>query len=138
MGCKTLCDMEAPKVKALLKLRAKGLSNSAACALAGIKERTLYGWKERGDEGEEPYATFVEAYYAAGAKCERALLAAVDKAAFNEDWRAAAWRLERLNRAAYSDKQIIEHGGGVGVNVVAVPVFGPDDPVGGGGDGDAT
>lgn len=65
---------------------AEGMSIEAACALAGIHRDTYYSWRKRPE-----LAGRIDA---ALATAEAALLATV-RAASNDDWRAAAWILER-------------------------------------------
>lgn len=66
-----------------------------AAAAAGINKVTLYRWLKRGNKYPGTiYAEFVEAVHEATAQAEMRDVLAVSKAAA-EDWRAAAWRLER-------------------------------------------
>ena len=66
-----------------------------ACKAAGIVKETLYRWLKRAAAGDgEPFEGFREAVEAAQAQAEVRGVALVSKAG-QEDWRAAAWMLER-------------------------------------------
>lgn len=68
-----------------------------AAALAGVSESALYGWIRRGKrEQRGPYRDFVQSVKRALAQGEAKAVAAIRAAAEN-DWRAAAWLLERRN-----------------------------------------
>lgn len=112
-----------------------GNFNEAACQAAGIDGSTFYRWLERGEEGEEPYATFradvedaqCEAEMRAVSGVERAadgleettveeaweknkegllvLVSKKSKRTTSYDWRAAAWLLERRNAARWASRQ---------------------------------
>lgn len=69
-----------------------GKPHTAVAAL-GLKWPTVYRWLERGELGEEPFATFAAAVEMA--KAEWAMRQ-VDKLDASPDHRAAAWLLERM------------------------------------------
>lgn len=62
---------------AILDAKSAGRTHVEAAAAAGIAPRTLRSWIERGDRGEEPFATFVTAFRQAEHTARRA---AVDAA----------------------------------------------------------
>lgn len=75
-----------------------------AARLAGISERTLYNWEERGETGEEPYASFLQAMKSAEAESEAELLTEIRGAQpaipgeggrGADIWQAKAWIMER-------------------------------------------
>lgn len=64
-----------------------------AARACGISRATFYNWKRRGEDGEQPYADFVDAVKSAEAEaeCESVLLARQA----GRGWQAHAWFLER-------------------------------------------
>lgn len=96
MGRKTLLTPEVHQ-QIVDNLRA-GCFKKHAANEAGVSDRLMHQWLERGESGEEPYASFlddVEQAIAHDAKRNQAVIsqAAVGKA--KGDWKAAAWNLER-------------------------------------------
>lgn len=71
-----------------------GLSVSSACASGGIHQATYFEWLARAEAGERRFAEFADAVTQAKAAGARQLEGVVRKAAV-DDWRAAAWMLER-------------------------------------------
>lgn len=67
-----------------------------ACSYVGISEGTAYSWLERGANGDERYASFYEDVRKVRAELEGALVDRIQSDDEREDWKAAAWRLERL------------------------------------------
>jgi len=64
------------------------------CAACGIAVSTYYTWAERAENGEEPYAGFMEAVRTAEAEAElEAVEGILTHAA--ENWSAFSWYLER-------------------------------------------
>lgn len=92
-----------PEVIALIadKLES-GIYADSAAILAGISEKTYYNWLERGENGVEPYATFLQATKDATAKAEQGALTTVRAA--GPGWQANAWFLERRFPAKYSKR----------------------------------
>jgi hypothetical protein len=73
----------------------KGLSEAAACRVAGVPLRSFRRWMAEGRNGDDdmaPLAVFARRVVAARA------FAAVDviNRAAKTDWRAAAWQLEQM------------------------------------------
>lgn len=87
-------NLEGESATALLKLLAGGNYIATACAVVGIPERTYQEWMAKGREGKEPFAEFKLKADEALAEGESALVEIVRTAATDE-WRAAAWLLER-------------------------------------------
>jgi len=89
--------------KILENLRAGAFRKHAALA-ADVPERTLIRWLEMGRAGEEPYAAFAhecEVAIAMDAVRNQALISRAASGAFQGDWRAAAWNLERKHPKLY-------------------------------------
>ncbi len=94
---------EDVKLAVVAALR-RGNYRQTAATLAGISERTLYNWVERGESGEEPYADFLQAMKSAEAESEADLLeeirgaqpAVPGEGGRGADlWQAKAWVMER-------------------------------------------
>jgi len=91
-----------PAVKTTI-CRALSTANTVttACALAGIGERTFHDWMGRGEVEERGiYRSFVRAVSHARACAKANLVRQITRAA-EHDWRAAAWKLERLYPQEY-------------------------------------
>jgi hypothetical protein len=84
-----------------------GLTMRVAARAAGIGRRTLYNWLTLGREGREPYAAFAARLERAQGLCE-ARIAQQVYAAGAEDWRAAAWMLERRFPRRWSSRQTVQ------------------------------
>lgn len=110
-----LTDTLAYEVAANLE---EGCSIADACALAGIAESTYHDWVRRGDAGEAPFSEFSELTRAARAKGRREHIQAIKKAA-SDDWRAAAFFLERSDPANWGPKHKVqsEHTGDIAIRV---------------------
>lgn len=121
--------------KIIRAIRAGNYIETAA-ALAGVHKSTLYEWMKRGAaeadrleadpkakplKSELPYLDFSDAVYIALAEAENNDVQAITAAAA-EDWRAAAWRLERKFPDRWGRKDRlqaeVENKGLVGVNLV--------------------
>ena len=79
----------------------EGLRNGAPLAVAaqaaGLSKATILRWLERGRKGRDvpkPYRELVRRVETARAQGQLAILAGIARAAA-DDWRAAAWLLER-------------------------------------------
>lgn len=94
-----------PEVHALVvEAIRKGNYKRTAAQLAGICEKTLYNWEERGAAGEEPFAEFLQAVKSAEAEAETKLLEEIRTAQGSipgeggrgpDLWQSKAWILER-------------------------------------------
>lgn len=72
-----------------------GMTNELACQYIGISQRTYYRILARGqNESGTVYAAFWQAISQGRSQCAAAQLARIQQAA-QEDWRAAAWVMER-------------------------------------------
>jgi hypothetical protein len=97
-------------------LRAGNFRETAAAA-AGIDARTLRNWLKRGADGEEPFAAFAADLDAAEAQAEARDVATIAKAA-SDDWKAAAWRLERKSRKHWGVKADLNLSGGIALDSI--------------------
>jgi len=78
-----------------------GASDGDACTYAGIGESTFYEWMARGKAATAgDYSDFSDRITRARAKGKVHLLAKIE-AATDHDWRAAAWKLERMDPKHY-------------------------------------
>jgi transposase-like protein len=99
----------------------EGLSIASACAAGGIARSTYHDWLQRASEGP-PFSDFRDATTKARAVGTRSLEVTVRTAAL-DDWRAAAWMLERKAPEDWSKRTEItgKDGGPVEVhNVTAM------------------
>lgn len=89
---------------------ALGVSWAAAAAHAGLDESTVTIWKQRGRDGEEPFATFLTAATRARASAEVRMAAIVLKSAQEGNAAAAQWWLERRRPAEWGkrDTAVVE------------------------------
>ena len=86
--------MNAALTKKICALLYEGCDQKTACNICEIGERTYHGWKERGRNGEEPYASFFSAASRARDTHKARLLKIVIDAA-DKDARHAEWLLEK-------------------------------------------
>lgn len=86
-----------PEIQAQIvkKVRDGNFRETAASAV-GIDARTLRTWMKRGWHGEEPFASLCAAMDKAEAESEAEDIGRIRRAG-KEDWRAIAWRRERMS-----------------------------------------
>ena len=79
-----------------------------ACTMAGIGRTTFYRWmsKAKGPPLNQQFRDFRDMVKRAGAIAEHRNVVLIQKAAAN-DWRAAAWWLERRNPEQYGRRKVI-------------------------------
>ena len=83
--CDTICE----------NLR-RGNYITTACRACGITTATYYAWKKRGEQGEEPFKTFLERTDKAESEGELACMEVIYNSATEQgNWLSAAWILER-------------------------------------------
>lgn len=85
---------------------------STACRLSGITERSYYGWMETGEadfvSGKDTmHARFFQSTTHAIADAEDMAVYALRRA-WKEDWRAAAWYLERRKAGKWARRDRME------------------------------
>lgn len=84
------------RVRVILDWVRRGHYRSVACAKARISDRTLRNWVEKGREGLEPYAQFLEDLLEAEADCEDEMLSRIRSVSSKDDaWTNVAWFMER-------------------------------------------
>lgn len=88
---------------AICKIVRAGVPVGVAAARKRIAKTTLYDWRKRGEQGEEPFAAFAADIEAAQAECEEKITYNVI-AASKEDWKAGAFYLKCRHPEIYGDK----------------------------------
>lgn len=88
---------------AVCKLVERGNRVTAACQVHGVSPRTLSNWRSRGQEGEQPFADFVQAVERAYAKAEADLVEDIRQGRSTRDFdnRALQFLLERGRREGW-------------------------------------
>ena len=105
MGRKTKCTPElTERIAQLIKA---GNYRETACAASGVSSRQMREWLQKGAEGLEPFASFLEAMDVAEAGAEARHVLTITSAS-KEDWRAAAWILSRKYHKRWGDKIQVE------------------------------
>jgi hypothetical protein len=110
-----------------------GAPRYVAAIKAGLDEKTLRNWLDRGetdDEGnpvdERPgaaeFVEFRQEFLKAEAEAEQLM---VDAIRVNPDWKASAWMLERRHPDRWGQKTKLEHSGEFTANVVTGVVMLP-------------
>lgn len=107
----TVFPTVAPKIIDAIKM---GCSINKACEYAGIDTSTYYRWKAQFDAKEEGLIRlaqlrefFLGVRQAIGERSVR-WLATIEQAATKGDWKAAAWKLERLDDAFLPPSQRVQ------------------------------
>ena len=80
-----------------------GNYRETAAQYAGIGLETFYGWMARGRAGEPGFREFAEAVEQAIAQAEIRDVLLIGEAA-KKDWRAAAWRRERITPQRFGQR----------------------------------
>jgi hypothetical protein len=95
------------RVKKILDAVALGATFRLACLYAGIDENTFARWRER-------YGDFGDAVKEAEGRGAIGWLAKIERAANDDNWQAAAWKLERRYPQEYGRKvtEVQGHNGG--------------------------
>lgn len=81
-----------------------GLSLECAAQRAGVVPATLQNWIRRGKRGDELYVTFYQESRKALADAQALYVARINLAS-KDDWKAAAWMLERMWPETYGDNK---------------------------------
>jgi len=86
----------------------KGIARRTAAAACGISKNLIKNWEDRGDAGEEPYASFAVALQEAAAlfvvdthEAIRGAQGAIVGERGADPWQAHAWLLERRDPESY-------------------------------------
>lgn len=84
-----------------------GATLDVAASVGGITYKTLRRWLDRGQKAKSgEYAAFYKTVTEAQARLTTKLLAIVDKAAQQGDWRAASWKLAHLYPEQFGGTQV--------------------------------
>ncbi len=87
----------------------QGNYTEVACNVCGVGTRTYYDWIERGKkEPDSIYADFIRAVEKAKAEREVKLALTIERHA-KTDWRAAAFKLERMHPERWAARQHVRH-----------------------------
>lgn len=97
-------DIIGKKIFAALK---DGAQITNACQIAGISYRAYRNWMIKGEAGDPSYTAFYQAATKAIAEAELGLVRNI-KLASKDDWRAAAWMLERRHSESWANTQRIQ------------------------------
>lgn len=111
-----------PDVQTRLEAALKaGATQELAAMRAGIGVSTFYAWKKKAEEGDADFKDFLDVIDAAAAEGAMKALEKISLA-MDDDWKAAAWILERRYPEMYG-RQRIEHTGKDGGPVEATFSF---------------
>ena len=86
--------LTAQVTKAIVEALKAGNYAEVAAEHAGISARTFYTWKAKGESGQPPYAQFLHSIVNSEAFAETRAITVISNAML-QDWKAAAWFLER-------------------------------------------
>jgi len=135
LGGPVLLGPRGPAVtKRFCEALRRGLPKRLAAAAAGIGERTYHSWRQRGEAGEEPYASFMAKVYEVEAELADDLLRSlvgvatgIDEGTKDADKiKAAMFLLERRFPRDFGSKRAVELTGAEGGPVkteASQPVF---------------
>lgn len=85
-----------------------GLSIADSCAIVGIDETTYHDWVKKGDEQPEQYPALLEFSQLTRMARARGRKTHVDKIVRADDWRAAAFFLERSDPKNWGPKHEVK------------------------------
>jgi hypothetical protein len=88
-----------------------GVEVPVACGIEGISKSTYYGWRKRGENGEEPYASFLVATEQAMDKLEKAVTGTIIQQASKGNWQAGAWWLRFRKNGGRQQLELTGPGG---------------------------
>lgn len=89
----------------ICKYLAMGNYVEDCCKAVGISKSTFYNWKKLGENGEEPYATFLERVEEAEAKAIVTHVGIIHDTAETGNWLASAWLLERKHPNKFGKRE---------------------------------
>jgi len=137
-------QLDEDMIKELCRYLREGTTIKTAATLAGVSESGYHRWQKRGREeiervaesprrsvrkSERIYVDFVKCTTRARRKAIRKRVENVRNAG-EEDWRAAAWMLERMDSESWTKKQRHEVSGPDG-GPVSFAWYDPDEEEGG-------
>lgn len=114
------------KVERILNAIRLGLSIVDACEFAGIPRASYYEYKEKGEQGLQPYSAFTDSLKKAILEREMRLLSNLERQ--SENWVVSAWRLERMFPEKYGRLRMEHTGEGGGPVKHDVEVKWPELP----------
>lgn len=98
-------DLTPEIAEKLVQAASLGSYRKQAAAFAGVDERTLRRWLQRGHaEPDSLYAALRARLLEAEARTQVAAMGTITKAIRDGDWKAAAWMLERRTPEQYSPR----------------------------------
>ena len=101
-------------------LHRAGASVKTVCNIVGINQDTYYTWRRKGiADPDSVYGPFAETIARDRDLGKMRIVAMVDKAARDGDWRAGAWLLERMFPEEFMERQRLEHTGADGLPIGA-------------------
>lgn len=111
-------DKLTPEIAARIALAVQGgMFPAQAAQYSGINPATYYRWMKQGrEETEGRFCEFCESIRRAEATNEFTKVAEV-KSQGVDDWRAAAWHLERRFRKRWGKQTNVEHKGAVDLTI---------------------
>lgn len=122
-----MCELTSAQQTSLLQAVESGVSPYVAGSMLGLDVGTIRRILTRGRDGIEPWASLVVQIDRAVARSISRWVGNVDTAAA-EDWRAAAWLLERRFPKKFGrDRGEKSSGGAITVEFIR-PAPDPDDP----------
>ena len=89
--------------KEICESLASCMQRGDAARLAGVSHEALRDWVQRGEDGEQPFATFLQDVVKAELLAQRRLLTKISLAA-SSDPRHAEWLLSRRWARSWGDK----------------------------------
>lgn len=103
-AAKILRGNQAKQFEIVLSCVRRGSYIETACKVADISKQTFYDWCKKGNAGQEPYASFVSELNIAQGNATLDALDVIALAGARGDWRASAWRLERMFPDLYGQR----------------------------------
>ncbi len=79
-----------------------------ACQAAGITDQTFRNWRQRAEDGEQPYSDFFEAVKRAEAEAEPGMVGSLTRHG-SDNWVAAATFLERKYPTRWGRHDRVDH-----------------------------
>lgn len=105
-----LADDLNAKMEIILRNIEKGEFLEMACAVALVDPKTFRRWLKKGQAGHEPYRGFLLQVRKSQAVAIGAMNDVIISAALRGDWKAAAWRLEKMYPQKYGARIEIADG----------------------------
>lgn len=101
-----------PEVQdAICKTLQFGVDVPTACAREGISQATYYSWRKQGEQGQEPFASFLAATEKAMAELEAKVTVQILKQS-QANWQAGAWWLRFRKTGGKQQVELTGPGGG--------------------------